>query len=224
MGGPGPSRDCRRCGSRLANDNRTGVCSPCTVAGAGSDLAPPYLPDGFWYRPEMRAALETRHFGKVLAAYRTYCGHKVTQSDLGRWLDISQVHVGRILRGISPVDNLKKLDRWSRVLAIPPRCLWFSVSPEPSDVYEPSSSVSNLRAPTNAEGDPVQRRQFLRTAGAGAVAGASLLAAGRVARRSMTDSSSTDLPDVAEVRLMTQTFRQLDNRFGGGHSRAAMTS
>jgi hypothetical protein len=37
-------------------------------------------------------------------------------------------------------------------------------------------------------------------------------------------SSSTDNPDVAEVRLMTQTFRQLDNRFGGGHSKAAMTS
>lgn len=225
MGGQRQSRVCRACGARLAKDNGAGMCSPCTRAGVSSDSVPPKLPDGFWDRPEMRAALATRQFGKVLTAYRAHCDHKVTQADLGRWLSVSQVHVGRILRGISPVDNLKKLDRWSQVLGIPEGLLWFSVSPQSSDVYEPPPGVSSLRVSTNGEGNDVQRRQFLRAASTGATAvGASLLVAGRHVQPITGGADSADIPEVTEVRLMTQTFRHLDNRFGGGHSKASMTT
>lgn len=67
----------------------------------------------------------------------------------------------------------------------------------------------------------MQRRQFLKTAGAGAAAvGASLLNSSPVRASGPPRTGSTD---VEIVRDMTATFRRLDNRYGGGHSKATTT-
>ncbi|HEX3790329.1 MAG TPA: XRE family transcriptional regulator [Pseudonocardiaceae bacterium] len=176
----------------------------------------------------MRKALRARQFGAVLEAYReayrTERGQKVTQAEVGQWLGISQVHVGRLERRVSPADNLTKLARWSGVLGIPARCLWFPAS-QSSDVYEEPSDLSNLQSTVNAEGDDVRRRQFLKTAGFGvATVGTSLLTGARRAHQPIADTDLAENPDVAEVRAFTETYRRLDNRFGGGHSRMAMST
>ncbi len=69
----------------------------------------------------------------------------------------------------------------------------------------------------------MHRRQFIKSAGAGLTAvGASLLV-GTVPNPNQR--RSRERPDAsAEIREMTQVFRRLDNRYGGGHSRSVVTS
>lgn len=61
----------------------------------------------------------------------------------------------------------------------------------------------------------MQRRELLRTATLGAVA----LVAGAT-----SNGRSVGSTDVAIVREMTDTFRRLDNRYGGGRTRSTVTS
>ncbi|GAA1711574.1 hypothetical protein GCM10009745_69590 [Kribbella yunnanensis] len=68
----------------------------------------------------------------------------------------------------------------------------------------------------------MQRRQFIRSAGTGLTAvGTSLLVGAPVpiGRRRQTKSDAS-----TEIREMTQVFRRLDNRYGGGHSRSIVAS
>lgn len=220
MTGRRPRRKCTACGGWLASDNRTDQCSPCRAANRTGD-GPPTLPDNFWDLPELRKALETKHFSTVLQAYVDHCGRRVTQAELGEWLGLSQVHVGRILRGVRPADNIMKLARWARTLGIPSRCLWFSAPTEIIDVDEPVLGTATLTDLANSEGDHVRRRQFLKTAGVGLGSVGTSLLADR-ADRWTWDAGSSDSYEVAQVRTMIQGFRQLDNRFGGGHSKADM--
>src|SRR5262245_51905872 len=110
MGNGRVRRICRSCGGRLAADNRTYVCSPCV---RGADLAPE-MPNEFWARPGLVVAFEQQRFGQVIRAYRQARGVEVTQARVARWLGISQMQVSRIERGKSAVNNLAKLDKWSR--------------------------------------------------------------------------------------------------------------
>jgi len=179
MAGSLPARTCRACGAGLAADNRADLCSPCTRRVGISDLCPPTLPAGFWDRPQMRNALQRREFGAVLAAYRSGQDRKITQSDLGLWLGISQGEVSRIERGAVPVRDLDKLDRWARVLGIPQRCLWFTLSEQAPDTCRPRPGTFSVTG--EAEGDDVHRRQFLKVAGSGVAAvGTSLVLTGAV--------------------------------------------
>lgn len=209
-------RTCRSCGGGLAADNRGDVCSPCARRGDRGLPAAPEMPVEFWDAPQLAAALKERRFGQVIRAYRTVRGRDVTQAHVAGWLGISQVQVSRIERGQSAVNDLEKLDRWARALRIPPRYLWFPVSAQPSDAYTDATKTPSLRASVGAEGDDVRRRQFLKTAGVGM----SLLASGAV---TAGPAPSLGNPEVETVREMTQTFRRLDNKFGGGHSRSAAT-
>ena len=211
-------RSCRSCGGRLAADNRMDLCSPCLRR---SELEPatagPRMPDEFWDQPELRAALEQRHFGRVVKAYRQARGGDVTQALIARWLGVSQVQVSRIERGRSAVNDLQKLDRWARSLRIPPDRLWFTLSPQTSDAYRDQASTPNLPPATDSDGDDVRRRQFLKAAGVGV----SLLTGSVAASKPANSTSAPGSPDVETVREMTNTFRRLDNKFGGGHSRTA---
>src|SRR5207244_442349 len=100
----------------------------------------------------------------------------IKQSQVAAWLGITQGQVSRIERGMNPVRDLEKLDRWARVLGIPQRWLWFTLSAQSSSAYAPGSGTSNLPSTSDLEGDDVRRRQLLKAAGTGAVAvGASLL-------------------------------------------------
>lgn len=210
-------RTCRSCGGQLAADNRTDVCSPCARREDHTVATAPDMPDEFWDRPELAVAFEQRRFGQVIRAYRQARGIDFTQAHIARWLGISQVQVSRIERGKSAVNDLEKLDRWSRALRIPPRCLWFAVSPQPSAAHANAAPAPNLHVSADAEGDDGRRRQFLKTA----TIGVSLLAGSASAAG---PARSVGSPQVETVREMTKTFRRLDNKFGGGHSRSEATT
>lgn len=212
-----------RCGALLATDNRSAECGPCARRTASDIGTPPRVPKAFWDSNEIREALAARHFGRFLRAYRSAHEPEITQADLGHWLGLTQGQVSRIERAKTPVHDLEKLDRWAQALGVPQRRLWFTLSRQPSDTYAPSESESALRPQTQVEGDDVQRRQLLKSAGASAVMVGSTLLQGSPVRAMSERERATARPDV-EIREMTQRFRRLDNRFGGGHSRSVVTS
>lgn len=215
---------CRTCGTRLAADNRrSGRCSPC--ARRAPETGPPAVSDDFWRAPELQEASNTRQFGRLLRAYREAHATEVTQAQLAGWLGMTQAQISRLERGISPANDLVKLDRWAQVLRIPQQYLWFKLSAESSHVYPSSPSASNLHSPyPNAEGDSVQRRQFLKAAtGTGAaIVGGSLLT-NSTGKRVTTPPNTAGNAELDMVREMTQTFRRLDNRHGGGHGHVRAT-
>lgn len=62
-------RRCQGCGMPLARDNRSQLCSPCSRHEVQASSAPTKQ-DAFWQHAALRDALEARHFGQVLNAYR----------------------------------------------------------------------------------------------------------------------------------------------------------
>lgn len=205
-----PARTCEACGRRLARDRVSNHCGPCIRIQIAHEARP--QPEAFWRADSIRAALKARHFGRLFAAYRRESNPHVSQAALGRWLGLTQAQVSRLeARGARAPSNLHNLERWARALHVPPGLLWFTVSHTPEESAEPAVEVSL---------ESVQRRQFLKTASVGATAiGASLLGATPGAAAPPKARST----DVEIVRDMTATFRRLDNRFGGGHSRATTT-
>lgn len=61
-------RSCRECGAVLAADNHTDLCSPCARTVISGRV--PTLASDFWDRPEIKKAVQARHFGALLRAYR----------------------------------------------------------------------------------------------------------------------------------------------------------
>lgn len=224
MGQRSKRHSCRACGALLATDNRAGICSPCSRASAGT-LEPPALPDSFWDRPEIRQALPSRHFGRLLRAYRKAQQPEIKQADLARWLGMTQGQISRIERGETNTHDIGKLDRWARIIGVPQRCLWFILSQSP-DAYVSQVDAHNLRTASDAEGGDVQRRRFLKTVGTSAVSvGASLLGSQPAhAGLAVGQGRVVGNPDVDLVREVTTAFRRVDNRYGGGHSRSAVSA
>ncbi|MEV8374774.1 helix-turn-helix domain-containing protein [Kribbella sp. NPDC056861] len=198
----------------------------------------------FWEAAALVEAATERHFGRFLLAYRKLQHPEPTQALVGRWLGLTQGQVSRIERSAMPVRDLDKLDRWARALHVPQQLLWFSLMVRPTDQGDgadlpspyaqrkrsdvigaslSSDSGSIVRAPTPDEGDEVQRRQFIRSAGIGLSAVGTSLLVGTSPYPSKR--TGRGIPDVGtEIKEMTQVFRRLDNRYGGGHSRSVVTS
>jgi hypothetical protein len=232
-------RRCSLCRGPLAADNRAAVCSPCGRRLSAAAQAP-QMPDEFWERPELQAAFKQQRFGAVVAAYRHALGGAVTQARMAGWLSasgshLSQEQVSRIERRRSAVNDLRKLDRWARALRIPQRYLWFALSDPTSDASTGQQAGSTVPATSDSacsgdsEGDNVRRRELLlRGPGAGlaVIADSSPAgsAAGPAAGRPVTARPAVGMTDVETVRAMTNTFRSLDNKFGGGHSRSQVNA
>lgn len=204
-------RTCAGCGARLARHRVSNHCGACIRLLISTEPRP--QTSTFWESDSIRAALDARHFGQLFAAYRRESTPRVSQAVLGQWVGLTQAQVSRLeAPGAHPPSNLRNLERWAKALHVPPALLWFEVS------HASEESIEVEVAPSLED---VQRRQFIRTAGAGATAiGASLLGANRAAAAGRPKPRSSD---VEIVRDMTATFRRLDNRFGGGHSRATTT-
>lgn len=216
-------RECRSCDVRLAADNRGGVCGPCARRAADNSGSPPEVDDAFWDQVEIRESLDERHFGRFLRAYRKAQGVEITQADLARWLGLTQGQVSRIERAQTPIHDLGKLDRWASALGVPQRCLWFTLTSQSSDACSPVANGPTLRPSTDVEGDDVRRRRFLKSAGASAVVVGSTLLGGKPAYAASKRERGAVGADI-EIREMTQRFRRLDNRYGGGHSRSVVSS
>lgn len=182
-------RRCVDCGSRLASDNRADRCGPCARTAVQKACADE-KPDEFWDQPTMRDALRSRHFGRILYAYRHEHRPVLTQARIGRWLGLTQGQVSRLERDPEPADNLKKLVPWARSLRIPERHLWF-------------------RFP-----DGEQRTARSRIASGNGSFG------WFGATTTQDHGVRAEHTHVASVREMTDAFRKLDNRYGGGHARS----
>lgn len=165
------SRCCHNCGALLASDNSEPACRPCQRAAWETSHSPPGVPASFWKAGEMREALEARHMGRVVHAYRNHSFHgrrRIPQEAMARWLCVSQAQLSRIEAGQPPRD-LERLIQWATLLRIPRDFLWFdlgettterrtgkeswsgsaiSVSVEPEAVTkpEPSPAVAELCA------------------------------------------------------------------------------
>ncbi len=205
----------------LARDNRMPLCSPCSrrevqVFGA------PVKQDGFWQRAALREALEARHFGQVLYAYRHEHRPVIIQAKVGHWLDLTQGQVSRLERSVQPTRDLNKLDQWARALHIPERYLWFQLSQESHLTYPGSRAAHSLDYEPRV-GDDVQRRQLLQAMAASAASGSSAFEWFATLPLTSSGPRAVGMTDVQVIREMAQSFRRLDNRFGGGHARSALT-
>lgn len=216
-------RHCDGCGTRLARDNRSGFCSPCSRQQVRTTAAPA-KPDEFWKRAALRDALNARHFGQVLHAYRHEHRPVLTQAKVGRWLGLTQGQVSRLERGEQPSHDLSKLDQWAWALRVPEHYLWFQLS-QPTPAYQRSGDAHSVEHDTDTGDEDVQRRQLLQALAAGAAtAGSSAFGWFGTQQQAAPAARAVGMPDVQIIREMTQTFRGLDNRFGGGRARSAVTN
>lgn len=187
-------RSCAVCGARLAGDNSGGMCSPCD-RGRAEEPRPPRT---FWMSESATRAIARSDFGLVIKAAREACDPVVTQAEMGLWLGLSQAQVSRIESGRTPTNDLAKLVRWAQILGAPEGSLWFAV-------------------PAGLGGEPVDEEIPDRAPALPSVVAASPSFV--PGPRRMIGPDEVDV-----VREATQAFRQIDNRFGGGHARSAVAS
>jgi transcriptional regulator with XRE-family HTH domain len=195
MSPAGGARFCS-CGTRLASDNRTGRCSACRKKDRERLEHPPTVPAGFWDHADMGTALLSRHFGRVLRAYRCHPFHGIrplAQDVVARWLGITQSQLSRTENG-SPIRDLDRLIAWARLLDIPEHLLWFRL---PAD--DPSKA---------------QLRRSRRSAGA-------LQALPAVAVPHLPrELAPVGVDDLAAM----QSLRTADRQIGGGYLYATVAS
>jgi transcriptional regulator with XRE-family HTH domain len=162
----------------------------------------------------------------VLNAYRYEHRPVLTQAKVGRWLGLTQGQVSRLERTAQPTHDLDKLDQWARALGIPERYLWFQLSQQPARAYTSPRGAHSLDDESETGGEDVRRRQLLRRAVAAGAACVGSSTFGWFSAQPATGSGTRAVgkTDVQIIREMTQTFRRLDNRFGGGHARSAVNN
>jgi transcriptional regulator with XRE-family HTH domain len=213
-------RFCGSCGTKLAVGARSPLCRSCGQHPEATPVesVPPAAPDTVWGAPALLQAFEAQDFGLVLLAYRKAFEPVVTQTEVARWLGVSQSQVSRMEAGQSLTSDIGKIARWAKALRIPQHFLWFELSTEPSHAYRSVMLGSTLLSSSHeAEGDHMRRRGFFKVA---AATGASFA---NVSRSPMAaPPHKLGNPDVEIVREMTSTFRKIDNRHGGGHSHVRM--
>jgi transcriptional regulator with XRE-family HTH domain len=194
------------------------MTAPRPPESASADvITAPAHPADFWEQPELRAALRERHFGRFLRAYRVVQTPPVSQTQLARWLGITQGQLSRIERAVAPIHDLIKLDQWTRVLHVPAHLLWFETSPGPSETPAASpqgvtlaeeSGQSEDEGLDQGEDDDVRRRTLLKaTSAAGAVAAAAAATGGGLLAESpwqrLMDSIDRGRPvDTATIQIM----------------------
>lgn len=91
-----------RCGARLARDNTGGRCSPCSSHDRQHPESAPKVPADFWNEVVLARALQDRHMGRVIRAWRThpYHGrHPISQDQAASWVGMSQAQLSRIENG-----------------------------------------------------------------------------------------------------------------------------
>jgi len=205
MSAPGPrrgvrsaaSRCCPGCGTVLAADNTTRLCSRCHREHRDLLRTPPRLGDEFYDTGEFRAAFESELIGKVFKAYRYHprwlrlFGKALNQETFGLWLGLSQAQVSKLEAG-KPEHNLAAHRHYALTLHLPRHMLWFKLpgqsrpagairsgrAPEPdTHRVEPVSSLHVLAGPSAKEVIS-SRREFVQW-GRAAVATRSLRVCGQ---------------------------------------------
>lgn len=116
------------------------------------------------------------------------------------------------------MQDLVKLNDWTHALGVPDQYLWFKfnskscTSPARSDTLDANA--------VKEDDEDVQRRQLLRTVGLGATLLASSLMTPEVTPSKSVQALDNRPLNIDFMQDATETFRRLDNRYGGGHCRA----
>ena len=114
------------CGVRLARDNKSSLCSICQRNRRNNFVSAPNVPVEFWQAATIRKAIDGRHMGQIIYAYRTHSFHGkvIPQAVIAQWANISQAQLSRLESG-PPLHDLQRLMQWVHILRIPSRLLWF---------------------------------------------------------------------------------------------------
>lgn len=175
-GQTGSNRPRCQCGTRLARDNRNGLCAACRHKIRDRIITPPQVPASFWDEPAMREALAQRHIGKVIRAFRLHPHHPkpISQQVAAGWLDTTQAQLSR-METRHRTKDLDILMQVAHILHIPHAFLWFAPPPAPNEESTetraaaipnpPGSVIPTFEIPAGIE-DDVNRRQALQAAGA----------------------------------------------------------
>jgi transcriptional regulator with XRE-family HTH domain len=215
---------CPRCGGRLRRGN-TGVwCGPCQRALATTAHVPGLsdaghrtswrLPDGFFQRPEVAAAVQALDFGALFRLVRAALG--VSQEALGLAVELDQSRICKVETGAQRLRDVEAVVRVARVLGIPPQLLGFADASQGLDGPAPGDDV--WAGPN--------RRAFVATVTAMALA-ASTSGSGisvpipHVVAEPMRRVSAAD---VDRIETVTQAFREWGFRSGGALSQAALSA
>jgi len=172
-------RTCGDCGAALAWDNTGNLCSSCLREQRDQLRTPPtHLPDDFWDTDDFKAAFKAQDIGKVLKVYRNHPRHRkiygraISQSTLGRWLNLEQSKISR-LEGGAPEPNTYLVREYAQKLHIPQRLLWilpegesfFTIQYRVRAEYGPGMASSGLSALLGWDmRDDTKRRTFLTQA------------------------------------------------------------
>lgn len=115
------------CGTRLARHNDGTLCTACQKRTRDRMVGPPNVPRDFWQDQTMREALNSRHIGKIIAAYRLHAWHGQPISEVAAgWLNTGQSRLSRIENG-PQIKDLDKLVAIAQALRIPAEHLWFAL-------------------------------------------------------------------------------------------------
>jgi hypothetical protein len=171
MGMQGRGRFCA-CGTRLASDNHGVRCGACQRARASHLGGAPVVPPEFWVSDRMRAALASRHLGKVIYSFRTDPWHRgaISQAVVAGWAGVSQVSVSRIESG-PPLLDLGRLAHWARVLRVPARLLWFELDIPAAADGSPGEGKPGHSVAVLDEVSSSRRRDFVASGGLAAASG-----------------------------------------------------
>ncbi|MGH3521093.1 MAG: helix-turn-helix domain-containing protein [Haloechinothrix sp.] len=148
---------------------------------------------------QIAAELQSRHFGRVMAAYRLAHDPPISQRTLGGWLGMTQAQVSRLENARVAPANLVKLQRWAAALNVPPALLWFAAA------HTREESTPSLIADIV---DDVHRRDMLKLTGAAAVAGSGILndAPWRKLSESLAGRRAADASTVTMIEVRTSAF------------------
>lgn len=204
------TRRCRRCRALLRRTNDEDLCGPCERVAA---VAKPVLSASFYEQPDVVEALTNHDFGRFFRLARADLG--VTQEQFGLLIGLAQSRVCKIENGGS-LRNIETVVRLASTFGIPSDLLGFAGDAGTVDGDDGTRAVSWL-----------QRRDF-----AAAVA-ATALGVGATGPLhnwlgAFTPTAGVDPPtriglaDVERIEATTSAFRDWDNRWGGGLSRAAV--
>ncbi len=203
-------RRCLRCRAVLRRTNDGELCAPCSRVAA---TLTPSLPPDFYTNPDVVAALENHDFGRFFRTARTEL--KMTQEQFGALVGLAQSRVCKIENGAARLRDLETIVHLASTLSTPPELLGFTGGAGSLDGDDETQAVSWL-----------QRRDFMAvvTATALGVGTASPLhdRVGMLMYNAAEPLRRVGSADVERIEATTSAFRDWDNRWGGGLSRAAV--
>ncbi|WP_346534612.1 helix-turn-helix domain-containing protein [Micromonospora sp. DPT] len=203
-------------------------------------LDPLRIPDDVWSDAVVRNALIRRDVGALFRRVSQLTG--ASQTRIGAAVGLEQGYVSRVMAGrkVTSIDVLERIadgcrmpDQARMALGLAPQdpsCLLGMASPagqRQSDQPVYRSWREDVRAAVQLwEGD-VNRRDVIRQV-AFTSAGYTLPAlrwftAPAAPAVEQGGRRVVGQPDIDTIREMTSTYRRLDNQYGGGHARAAVT-